>query len=56
MFNNQAPKYPQPAARQPYVTPQLVAYGLVRELTAGGSNHVQNESMVGGMNQAKNRI
>lgn len=26
-----------PAARQPYSAPQLTTYGLVRELTAGGS-------------------
>lgn len=37
MLHDQATKNVQPAIRQPYVTPQLIAYGLVRELTAGGS-------------------
>lgn len=51
MFNDQVLKQTQPAARQPYVTPQLTTYGLIRDITAGGAGSVAEGGAMVGMNK-----
>ena len=46
MSNNSLPTEARTVFRQPYVTPQLVSYGLVRELTAGGSGTTAEGAMM----------
>ena len=53
MSNQQVPDNAQNVVREPYVTPQLIAYGLVRDLTAGGSGTVVETGT--GMNHARVR-
>lgn len=46
MSNNTLPTEARAADRQPYATPQLVTYGLVRDLTAGGSGLTTEGAMM----------
>ena len=53
MRNTQPLVQPQPAAKRCYATPQLTAYGLVRELTAGGSGGNAEVSPPNGNNKMR---